>query len=203
MERSRENVPVVTFSYKLIYFICILVDIIFPLDSEQLWVLDSVVGTVSSDESDGEVEKVLQTLRRLPSSLPSRKWLVDHMIEHGFSKSLAEWIGSNLKNSGDGVTWTFNLQAAIAMFDSYRETSYWCLLEQPPRGMEIVVVRAENSARWHKHVLDKLVYLSTMERRADEGKVTLHVLPKSGHWVHVDNPKGLLEIMVPNFITMS
>ncbi|KAL0922875.1 hypothetical protein M5K25_006903 [Dendrobium thyrsiflorum] len=170
---------------------------------KQLWVLDSVPGKVGSDESDGEVEKVLQTLSSLPSSLPSRNWLVDHMIEHGFSKSLSEWIGSNLKKSGDGLTWTFDLQAAIAMFDSYRETSYWHLLEQPPSGMEIVMVRAENSDRWTKHVLDKLFYLSTKVRKADEGMLTLHVLPKSGHWVHVDNPKGLLEIMVPNFKTKS
>lgn len=135
--------------------------------------------------------------------LNKNRWLVDHMIEHGFSKSLSEWIGSNLKKSGDGVIWTFNLQAAIDMFSSYRETSYWNLLEQPPKGMEIVVVRAEKSDRWHKHVVDKLVYLATKERRADEGKIALHVLPKSGHWVHVDNPRGLLEIMVSNFITKS
>lgn len=41
---------------------------------EQLWVLDSVPGEVNPDNSDGEVEKVLHTLRSLPSSLPSRKY---------------------------------------------------------------------------------------------------------------------------------
>ncbi|KAL5974303.1 hypothetical protein ACLOJK_030967 [Asimina triloba] len=43
------------------------------LFGKQLWVLDSVVGEVNTDNSDGEVEKVLQTLQNLPSSLPSRK----------------------------------------------------------------------------------------------------------------------------------
>lgn len=47
-----------------LYFLC---------DPEQLWVLDSVPGEVSRDKSDGEVEKVLQTLQSLPSSVPSRK----------------------------------------------------------------------------------------------------------------------------------
>ncbi|PKA46148.1 hypothetical protein AXF42_Ash015439 [Apostasia shenzhenica] len=167
---------------------------------KQLWVLDSVPGKVNSDESDGEVEKVLNTLRGLPTSIPSRKWLVDHMIGLGFSKSLSEWIGSNLKKSGDEVTWAFNLQAAIDMFNSYRETSYWHLLEHPLNGLEIAIVRAENSDRWHPHVLEELESLSKRERTAEEGKVSVHVLPKSGHWVHVDNPKGLLEIMVPNFL---
>lgn len=50
--------------------ICLLVS--FP-DAEQLWVLDSVPGEVSSENSDGEVEKVLETLQSLPSLLPSRR----------------------------------------------------------------------------------------------------------------------------------
>ena len=36
-------------------------------------VLDSVPGEVTSGNSDGEVEKVLQTLKSLPSTVPSRK----------------------------------------------------------------------------------------------------------------------------------
>lgn len=45
---------------------------------------------------------------------------MDHMLELGFSRSLSEWIGSNLKKQGEGVTWCFDLQAAIDMFNSYR-----------------------------------------------------------------------------------
>ncbi|KAK1275613.1 hypothetical protein QJS04_geneDACA011739 [Acorus gramineus] len=169
---------------------------------KQLWVLDSVPGDAVSD-SDGEVEKVLKTLQSLPSTLPSRKWLVDRMLNHGFSKSLSDWIGSNLKKAGDGMTWTFDLQAAIDMFHSYREKSYWSLLENPPKGLEIVLVRAENSDRWTQPVLQRLESLSGRPEEPDRGKVSLHVLPRSGHWVHVDNPKGLLEIMTPNFFSGS
>lgn len=46
---------------------------VFP-DAEQLWVLDSVPGEVNTENSDGEVEKVLQTLQGLPSTVPSRKY---------------------------------------------------------------------------------------------------------------------------------
>ncbi|KAK3405772.1 hypothetical protein EUGRSUZ_K02563 [Eucalyptus grandis] len=42
-------------------------------DYEQLGVLDSVPGEVKPDNSDGEVEKVLETLQSLPSTIPSRK----------------------------------------------------------------------------------------------------------------------------------
>lgn len=46
--------------------------------------------------------------------------LVDHMVELGFSRSLSEWIGTNLKRSGDSETWAFNLDGAVQMFESYR-----------------------------------------------------------------------------------
>ena len=47
--------------------------IILFTGSEQLWVLDSVPGEVPLENTDGEVEKVLQTLQSLPSTVPSRK----------------------------------------------------------------------------------------------------------------------------------
>ena len=170
-------------------------------DAEQLWVLDSVPGKVKTDNSDGEVERVLQTLASLPSSLPSRKWVVDNMLSLGFSKSLSNWIGSNLKKENEGVTWAFDLQAAIDMFNSYRERCYWTLLEHPPKALEISIVQAECSDRWHPDDVQRLKALSRRDRKPDAGTVLLHVLPNSGHWVHVDNPKGLLEIMAPNFLS--
>ncbi|KAK9126347.1 hypothetical protein Scep_015193 [Stephania cephalantha] len=165
---------------------------------KQLWVLDSVPGEVEARDSDGEVEKVLQTLQSLPTLIPSRKWLVDHMMSLGFSKSLSEWIGSNLKKSGDHETWAFNLEGAGEMFKSYCETSYWPLLEHPPKGLEIAVVRAENSDRWSPNVVQQLENIASRRKSEDEGRTSVHVLPRSGHWVHVDNPKGLLEIMAPS-----
>jgi hypothetical protein len=45
------------------------------------------------------------------------------MIQLGFSKSLSEWIGSNLKKSGEQESWAFDLKGAIQMFNSYRSTS--------------------------------------------------------------------------------
>ncbi|CAI0430079.1 unnamed protein product [Linum tenue] len=170
---------------------------------KQLWVLDSVPGKVSTDNSDGEVEKVLKTLQSLPSSIPSRSWLVNHMVELGFSKSLSEWIGTNIKKSGELETWAFNLDGVIQMFDSYRDTSYWSLLEHPPKGMEIGLVVAEDSDRWEPDVLHRIESLAARESDESQGAFSLHVLPHSGHWVHVDNPKGLLDIVAPRIASIS
>ncbi|KMT06753.1 hypothetical protein BVRB_7g159130 [Beta vulgaris subsp. vulgaris] len=169
---------------------------------KQLWVLDSVPGVVSPEDSSGEVERVLETLQSLPSQIPSRKWLVEHLMKLGFSKSLSEWLGTNLKKSNDHETWTFNLKGAFQMFNSYREKDYWPLLERPPQGMEISIVQAENSDRWDPHVIQRLEVLAKKERDGSEGIISHHVLPKAGHWVHVDNPKGLLEIVAPRIASL-
>ncbi|OIS97901.1 PREDICTED: protein ABHD11 [Nicotiana attenuata] len=169
---------------------------------KQLWVLDSVPGKVDHEDSSREVEKVMQTLQSLPSSIPSRKWLVDHMLKLGFSKALSEWLGSNLQKSGDQMTWTFNIEAAIEMFNSYREKDYCPLLEHPPKGTEIAIVRAEKSDRWDPATVQKLESLASNGGGESEGKMSYHILPNSGHWVHVENPRGLLEIITPKLASL-
>ena len=75
--------------------------------------------------------------------------------------------------------------------------SYWSLLEHPPKGLEIEIVRAEKSDQWDVDVINRLERLASEEGDGSAGKISVHVLPNSGHWVHVDNPKGLLEIVAP------
>ncbi|KAM1293755.1 hypothetical protein ACFX2H_013767 [Malus domestica] len=127
---------------------------------------------------------------------------MNHLLELGFSKSSSQWIGSNLKKHGDHLTWAFNLDVAVQMFNSFQENCYWPLLEHPPQDMEIAVVRAEDSNRWDQDAIQQLENLATREADGSEGKVSAHVLPKSGHWVHVDNPKGLLEIVAPKLSSL-
>ncbi|XP_014495196.1 protein ABHD11 [Vigna radiata var. radiata] len=170
------------------------------LSPKQLWVLDSVPGKVNPENRNDEVRDVLATLQSLPKQFPSRKWLVSHLMELGYSKALSDWIGTNVKKVGDHETWIFDLENAKEMFDSYCEKSYWNLLEKPPKGMEIVILRAEKSDRWDQDAIERIQKLAS-ERGSDSfGKVSFCVLPNAGHWVHVDNPKGLLEIMAPKIL---
>lgn len=168
---------------------------------KQVWTLDSVPGVVSPGDSSFEVEKVLEVLQNLPSQIPSRKWLVDHMLKLGFSVTLSNWLGSNLNTTGR-KTWAFNLEGAVQMFNSYRETEYWSLLESPPDGIEFQIVRAEKSDRWEPDVIQRLASLATRHLGPLDGKVSVHVLPNAGHWVHVDNPEGLRGIVAPKMASL-
>ena len=86
---------------------------------------------------------------------------------------------------------------------SFRESDYWPFVENPPKEMETHIVRAENSDRWDPEMIQKLESLSSRRVYESDGKLSVHVLPNSGHWVHVDNPKGLLEIVAPRIATLA
>lgn len=79
---------------------------------------------------------------------------------------------------------------------------YWPLLENPPNGMEVGIVRAEKSDRWDSDIIEQLEHVAARRDDATKGKVSVHVLPNAGHWVHVDNPKGLLDIVAPKVASL-
>ena len=37
----------------------------------------------------------------------------------------------------------------------------------------------------------------SLPARLRRGSLKVHVLPEAGHWVHVDDPEGLLRLLVP------
>lgn len=66
----------------------------------------------------------------------------------GFSVGLREWLGSSLIPDGKGqLKWAFNISGAAAMYESYRQMSYWDLVASPPPGVTLNIVRAAKSDR--------------------------------------------------------
>jgi pimeloyl-ACP methyl ester carboxylesterase len=75
------------------------------------------------------------------------------------------------------------------MYASYEATDLWPLVEAPPQGALIDFVRAERSAfRWREADVERLTAAGAR----------VHLLPNSGHWVHIDNPTGLTDILTPS-----
>ncbi|KAI3514267.1 hypothetical protein L1887_12587 [Cichorium endivia] len=164
---------------------------------KQVWVLDSVPGKVENKSHYEEMERAFHTLQTLPSPIQSQEWLVDHLTNLGFSKFISQWISSSLKKSGEHMAFSFNIDGVIQMFESTRDSDYWSLLEEPPKGMEIVIVRSESRVTWDPDVVERLESLASKENDESRGKVSVHVVPRSGHWIYKDEPERLLEVMTP------
>jgi len=147
----------------------------------QVWSLDSVPGKVLGGDVHG-VQEVLDAVRRLPARIPSRRWLAGELSPQ-FSSAMIDWIGSNLRNVDDELEFVWNIDTVRDLYASYRNTDSWESLEVPRSDM--FVVKAEKSTRWSPECVERLKSTST----------TYMELPRAGHWLHADNPDGLLEFI--------
>ena len=151
---------------------------------KQVWSLDSVPGNVVGDVHG--VEQVLRAIVNLPKRIPSRRALETLLAPHNFSTELVDWLGSNLQNVGDELEFVFDIDVATKLYDSYHATDCWPAIEAPVSNM--FVVKAARSTRWKPECLERL-------NRAPQDRVKFLELEKAGHWVHADNPNGLLEML--------
>ena len=71
-----------------------------------------------------------------------------------------------------------------ALLIDYWEEDLWPTAEAPPGDVQVHLVRAGRSDRWTS---DDLLRLG--------GVKNVHVLPTAGHWLHVDDPDALEELL--------
>ncbi|HWO14139.1 MAG TPA: hypothetical protein VNN80_31760, partial [Polyangiaceae bacterium] len=109
--------------------------------------------------------------------------------ESGLSGGLAEWMATNLKRVDDHYEWVFELDAIEELMRDYFGVDLWGYLAQPRESPEIRLVVAERSDRWTPDLRARARALPAASR------VIYHELERSGHWVHVDNPDGMLALL--------
>ncbi len=153
-----------------------------------VWVLDSDMG-LSEGGPAGEVEAVIAALEQVEIPVASRQTLVDTLTTSGLSHTLALWMTTNLRPAEGGLDWRFDLSNVKEMLADYRRTDMWPFLESDGRP-DVTLVVAESSNSWTPDCRQRAGDLDQV------GSLTLRILPDAGHWLHVDNPKGLTEILV-------
>lgn len=161
---------------------------------EQVWVLDSVPGAQAGAE-DSEISRVTRAVRAVPMPAASRREVITHLVDvSGLSNGLAEWMGTNLRRVDDRYEWMMDLGGIEELMQDYFRADLWAYLAEPKSSPELRVVVAERSDRWTPELRERARSLPPSAR------VIYHELPRSGHWVHVDNPGGLIELMREHLI---
>jgi pimeloyl-ACP methyl ester carboxylesterase len=119
--------------------------------------------------------------------------LKKELIEtHNFGPIFASWMTTNLKyTDGKNMDWKFNLDNIEEMFKSYKQECMWDYLGNPPGDMKIKYVRAEKSNRWTPYILARFDEVCNVSNE----RTKLYTLENAGHWVHVDNPDGLMRML--------
>eukprot|EP00210_Caulerpa_lentillifera_P004804 g4586.t1 len=166
----------------------------------QAWVLDTMPGEVRNDHglSRDHPLELIKTLQSIPLPIRSRSELIDVLISHGFSQSIASWMTTNLvpykgmnnNSNNNGFRWNFDLTGIEQLYKSYEMECLWSFLKSPPVGLKLDFVHAERSQfRWG----------GKEEETVNSYGHKVHLLEDSGHWVHTDNPTGLFQIMKHSF----
>ena len=162
----------------------------------QVWVLDANPGPITIGPPGsplGEVETVIRAIRSIPLPLRTRNEVVNELTAQGFSHSLAQWMTTNLRRTSDGYEWVFNLDAIETLMADYRVRDFWPYLISREKTASVHMVIAEKSARLSADIQTRLESLNPA------AGVFTHVLPNAGHWVHVDNPDGLMALFSENW----
>lgn len=155
---------------------------------EQVWILDSNPGPQSPGE-DHEVLRVVAAVKGVPLPIPNRQHVVQHLMGVGMSSGLANWMTTNIVREGNDYRWVFDLDGIVELLHDYFHRDLWPFLEQPRTSPEFHLVVAERSDRWNGEMTARARSLGP------ESLATVHILENAGHWVHVDNPEGLLRML--------
>ena len=168
---------------------------LFPGRTRQLWILDSNPGA-QEPTATNEVIRVIQAVRSTTTPAAERAVVVQELTLQGLSTGTANWLATNLQRRPEGYVWRFNLDAIYELMLDYFRVDLWPVLESGTADSDFRVVVAERSDRWAPENRARLqTMLQTVRER---GTVELHIVPNAGHWLHVDNPAFLLELMGQN-----
>jgi pimeloyl-ACP methyl ester carboxylesterase len=159
--------------------------------------------SIQEPTAANEVIRVIQTVRQTNTPAADRAHVVAELGALGISTGTANWLATNLQRQPDGFVWRFNLDAIYELMLDYFRVDLWPVLESRATDADFRVVVAEQSDRWapeNRARLQALVDTVPQPQISvrSGGTVSLHIVPNAGHWLHVDNPAFLLELISQN-----
>ena len=154
---------------------------------ECIWVIDS---TPSPRPPSGSAWAMLGVLDRHPGPFDDRETAIAAVQAEGYELGVAQWMSTNLvRNASGGLEWRLDPASMRALLDSFFVLDLWGVIEHPPAGTAIHLVRGTQSS-----IVDAEVRNRFEAAGLATGAAHLHAL-EGGHWLNADNPDGLAELL--------
>jgi len=157
-----------------------------PSSIEQVWVIDS---TPAPRPPSGSAWTMLGVIQALPDRFEDREAVVEALVVHGVQRPVAQWMATNVEEGENGYRWRFDIDAMEQLLLDFFDIDLWSVVEDPPEGLEVHLVKAEESSVLSGGSLERA------ERATGNGRTFLHRVP-GGHWVNADNPEALYALLV-------
>jgi pimeloyl-ACP methyl ester carboxylesterase len=152
----------------------------------QLWIVDA---SPEARAPWGSAWQVLEVLKSMARDFVDRAEAIGALQASGIDAPVAQWLATNLELSGQRYRWRFDLASMEALLRDFFATDLWDVVESPPPGIEVHLIKAENSSVLSGETLARL------ERLANDKRLWLHRVA-GGHWVNADNPDALQNLLV-------
>jgi hypothetical protein len=143
----------------------------------------------------GASATVLKHLEAIARPIQNRTVVLNSLIEAGHCRQMATWMCSNLRPSADNskqLDWRFDLDVVRSLI--YDAANLDSLEVMRKAKSEVGFVRAEHGVCWPKDAMSRLQQTS-----ANNPMIKLYMLEKAAHWLHVDSPAELVELILPSF----
>jgi pimeloyl-ACP methyl ester carboxylesterase len=158
-----------------------------------IWVVDSDPGTGDPEAQGLGAWRMLEILREHPGPFPTRETAVETLVSRGLEPSVARWMAMNVEEDGfGGWAWRIDPEVMESLLRDFFSTDTWDVVESPPAELRLHMVKATDSP-----VLDEAT-VGRLEKAAagsgEGGQTRLHRVA-GGHWVNVDNPDAVVELL--------
>lgn len=154
-------------------------------------ILDTNPGARDDGRGSESTLEVLHALSRAGQRFETRDAFLGALSSAGISRDIAAWLAMNLVAHEGGYRLRLDLDAIESMLADYFARDLWSVLESPPEGLRIDVVVGGRSPVLNGEDRERL-------RRAAAAHASVRVttLPDAGHWVHVDAPEAVTEVVL-------
>jgi esterase len=154
---------------------------------EHVVVIDSVPGPRAPLRGGDSALGVIEALDSMPSVFASKPDFIHTFMAVGQSRAVAEWLATSLERQDGQFRFGLDLNEIRALILDYFERDLWPVVENPPGAASVHLIIAEQSDTYSPADRERAMHIA-----ASTNRVTADVI-SGGHWLHVDNPGGLLD----------
>jgi len=157
---------------------------------EHVVVVDSMPGARDPIRGADSALAVIDAIGSLPGPFVSISDFVRALESAGFTRELAQWLAGNLERRENRVRFALELEEIRGLLADYFSRDLWPVVEHPPSGIRVHLVIGDRSNAFSTADRSRAARIAASNER-----VTVDVLP-AGHWVHVEDPEGLLRTLL-------
>lgn len=154
------------------------------------FILDSMPGARTPSSQNDTVTDVLATLESLPTVLPSREAFKSELAARGYSRLIVDWLAMNVRRrpgEAEGYGLRLDLPAIRSMLQDYWQRDLWPVLDRASSAETLALLIGGRST-----VFDPSGLARAHEAASRNPHLSVEVLPNAGHWLHAEDPAGVL-----------